>query len=213
MSADFTPSVQTATVTAGGTSEILVEASQVRSTLLVQPQTENCLINFGATAGVQATGTLTFDDNPANTETIDVNGKVFNFLTVVVDPATDIEIGADAEETRDNFIVVLNASTDAGVALATYSATTDGADPAVLVTADAGGVDGNAITLADSSSAAVTRSAATLSGGSNTEGGILLQTNTINIIDAVQYPAVKQDVYILSATNSAKIAYLEGNGA
>lgn len=207
MSTNFTPSVQTVSITNGGTSEVLVAASNARQSILIQPQTEACLINFGATAGLQATGTLTAGSNPANNETIAVNGVTFTFKTVVVTPATDVLRGATEGDTMTNFAAVLNASANASISIATY--TVSGA--VLTVTYDAGGADGNAFTLADSSAAAVTRGAATLAGGSNTVGGIALAMGQPLSIDA-PYGSLKQDIYVLSATTAAKINYLEGNG-
>lgn len=206
MSTNFTPSVQTVSITNGGTSEVLVAASNARQSILIQPQTEACLINFGATAGTQATGTLTVDTNPPNNETIAINGTTFTFKSSAP-TGNQILIGTDAAATATNIASTLNASVVAGIALATYSASTD----EVTITYDAGGTDGNAYTLADSSTAKVTRSGATLSGGSDTVGGIALAMGQPLSIDA-PYGSLKQDIYVLSATTAAKINYLEGNG-
>lgn len=207
MSTNFTPSVQTVSITNGGTSEVLVAASNARQSILIQPQTEACLINFGATAGTQATGTLTAGANTVNTETIAVNGVTFTFVTGA-STSTNVHIGATKEDTMTNFAAVLNASANASISVATY--TVSGA--IITITYDAGGADGNAYTLADSSgTAAVTRGAATLAGGSNTVGGIALALGQPLSIDA-PYGSLKQDIYVLSATTAAKINYLEGNG-
>ncbi len=67
MSAPFSAPISTVSITAGGTSQVLLAAADVdtpRQTVLIQPQTEACLINWGgATAGTQATGTLTAGTN------------------------------------------------------------------------------------------------------------------------------------------------------
>lgn len=203
---NFTPSVTVTSITAGGTSQILMAADNARQAVMIQPQTEACLINFGATAGTQATGTLTAGSNPANNETIAVNGVTFTFKTVVVTPATDVLRGATKEDTMTNFAEVLNASANASISVATY--TVDGA--IVTVTYDAGGTTGNDYTLADSSAAAVTRSAATLAGGSNTVGGIALATNVLGEWDARSFPQIKGDIYVVSTTTAAKISTTYG---
>lgn len=206
---NFTPSVVTVSITNGGTSEVLVAADNARQAILIQPQTEACLVNFGATAGVQATGTLTAGSNPLNTETIAVNGVTFTFVTGA-STSTNVHIGATKEETMTEFAVVLNASANASITVATYSTT----DAVLTVTYDAGGADGNAFTLANSSgTAAVTRSAATLAGGSNTVGGISLATGQLASFNAADYPQIKTDIYVVSATNAAYINYLVGTGA
>lgn len=205
MSTNFTPSVQTVSITNGGTSEVLVEASQERQSLWVQPQTEACLINFGATAGVQATGTLTAGSNPVAAETIAVNGVTFTFIAGA-STATDVQIKGTKELTMAEFASVLNASANASISVATY--TVSGA--ILTVTYDAGGADGNAYTLANSSgTVAITRSAATLTGGSNTAGGLYLAQYQIADI-STPYGSQRQDVYVTSATTGAKVSYLEG---
>jgi len=203
--ADYTPSVTVTSITAGGTSQILMAADNARQAVMIQPQTEACLINFGATAGTQATGTLTAGANLVNTETIAVNGVTFTFVTGA-STSTNVHIGATKEDTMTEFAAVLNASANASISVATY--TVDGA--IVTVTYDAGGTTGNAYTLADSSAAAVTRSAATLAGGSNTVGGIVLTLNQITIFSTDTLPQIKGDIYVTSTTTGANISTTYG---
>lgn len=209
MPAPFTPPMTTTSITAGGTSQVLMAAADVdtpRQSVIIQPQTEACLINFGATAGVQATGTLTAGANLVNTETIAVNGVTFTFVTGA-STSTNVHIGATKELTMAEFAVVLNASANASVSVATYTVS----DAVLTVTYDAGGVTGNGFTLANSSgTAAITRSAATLTGGSDTVGGLVLATNQIAIFDAANLPQIKLDIYVTSATTAAKIATTYG---
>jgi len=122
--ADFTPSVTVTSITAGGTSQILMAADNARQAVMIQPQTEACLINFGATSGTQATGTLTVDTNPPNNETIDINGTTFTFKSASP-TGNQILIGLTTEETATNIASTLNASVVAGIVLATYSASGD----------------------------------------------------------------------------------------
>ena len=209
MSAPFTPPVYTANITAGGTAQLLIDAATPdtpRNTLFIQPQTEACLVNFGITAGTQATGTLTAGANPVATETIAVNGVTFTFIAGA-STSTDVQIGASKEATMTNLAAVLNASANASISIATY--TVSGA--ILTVTYDAGGVDGNAFTLANSSgTAAITRSGATLAGGSNSVGGIYLAQNTMFLQNARDLPSIKEAVYVLSASDNAKINYTYG---
>lgn len=205
-STDFKPSVQTFTLTAGGTSEVLVAARAERSSIMIQPQTEVSLVNFGATAGAQATGTYTIGVNPTAADTIVFNGVTFTFIAGV-STATDIQIGATLADTITEALTVLNASVNASVSVATYSNPSAGV---IKVTYDAGGTDGNAYTLG-TNTANIVRSAATLSGGSDTVGGgISLAANTPYVFSAAEYPQVREDIYIVSASNSAKTVYLEG---
>jgi len=204
--ADCTPSVTVTSITAGGTSQILMAADNARQAVMIQPQTEACLINFGATAGTRATGTLTAGANLVNTETIAVNGVTFTFVTGA-STSTNVHIGSTKEDTMTNFAEVLNASANASISVATY--TVDGA--VVTVTYDAGGTTGNSFTLANSSgTAAITRSAATLAGGSNTVGGIVLTLNQITIFSTDTLPQIKGDIYVTSTTTGAKISTTYG---
>ena len=204
--ADFTPSVTVTSITAGGTSQILMAADNARQAVMIQPQTEACLINFGATAGTQATGTLTAGANLVNTETIAVNGVTFTFVTGA-STSTNVHIGATKEDTMTNLAAVLNASANASISVATY--TVDGA--VLTVTYDAGGTTGNSFTLANSSgTAAITRSAATLTGGSNTVGGIVLTLNQITIFSTDTLPQIKGDIYVTSTTTGANISTTYG---
>jgi len=204
--ADCTPSVTVTSITAGGTSQILMAADNARQAVMIQPQTEACLINFGATAGTRATGTLTAGANLVNTETIAVNGVTFTFVTGA-STSTNVHIGATKEDTMTNLAAVLNASANASISVATY--TVDGA--VLTVTYDAGGTTGNSFTLANSSgTAAITRSAATLAGGSNTVGGIVLTLNQIAIFSTDTLPQIKGDIYVTSTTTGAKISTTYG---
>ena len=201
------PAFTTFTLTNGGTAQLMLAANQQRTALTIQPQTEASVINFGATAGVQATGALTVAVNPANNETIAVNGVTFTFKTSA-STSTEVQIGGDNDETAVNFAAKLNASANASISVATYSNTT--AQNVVDITYDAGGTDGNAYALAVSSGGNVTRSAATLTGGLNTGNGLQLADEQIVFFSASEYPSIKNDIYIVSATNSAKTVYLEG---
>lgn len=116
---------------------------------------------FGApatTAGVAASGSIVFSDQPVAGSSIDVNGTAFAF-------GADIAVGTTLKDTVTNAVIALNASTAAGVAAATYEMNADGVT--IEIVYDAVGVDGNAFTLsvsADPKSNA-TVSGATLSGG------------------------------------------------
>lgn len=116
--------------------------------------------------GTQATGGYTFALNPSNTNTIDFNGVTFNFLDTVLDPTTDIDIKGTLALTMVELAVVLNASVDADVALATYTATATG----ISVLFDEPGVAGNAYTLDTANGGNSTRTGAALTGGLDLDG-------------------------------------------
>lgn len=110
-------------------------------------------------SGTAATGSYNFSGQPANGDTITVNGVVFTFKTTPVDP-TDIEIGATLADTLAAAVIVLNASSDFRVNVATYSED----DVSIDVAYDTAGTAGNTFSLAaDGSTISVT--GATLTGG------------------------------------------------
>ena len=210
MAAPYSAPISTVSITAGGTSQVLLAAADVdtpRSTVIIQPQTEACLINWGGSvAGTQATGTLTAGTNPVNTETIAVNGVTFTFVSTA-STATNVNIKASKELTMAEFAVVLNASANSSINVATYTV----ASAILTVTYDTGGVAGNAFTLANSSgTVAITRSAATLAGGSDTVGGMALSLNQVAILNANDIPAIKGEIQVVSATTAAKIGVSYG---
>ncbi|QYC10564.1 phage tail tube protein [Brevundimonas nasdae] len=116
--------------------------------------------------GVAATGALTFNSQPANNATITVGGQAFTFTTGTAG-TNQIKIGPNLKQTLANAVRILNASAIVGVAAATYWGDPDASK--IYVLHDAVGVAGNSFTLA-ASSAAVTVSGATLSGGAATGG-------------------------------------------
>lgn len=112
------------------------------------------------TTGVQATGTITFADNPTADDTITINGVAFTFVAAGA-TGNQINIAGTLPLTLDNVIAILNGSAEADVALATY--TEDGVNE-LTITYDAFSIAGNDFTLAAS---ADTVSGATLTGGRN----------------------------------------------
>jgi len=118
---------------------------------------------FGApttTQGVAASGTITFATNPADADTVTINSVAFTFKNTPT-LATHVQIGTDLAATLANLIVTLNASANASVTPATYSADAD--LTMLTITHDTIGTGGNSFTIAAS---AGTPSGATLAGGS-----------------------------------------------
>lgn len=119
------------------------------------------IVAAGTAGGAYASGVLTFVTNPLNTETIAVNGVTFTFVTGA-STATNVHIGATKNDTAVNFAAVLNGSVNVAITPATYTPQT----ATVAIVFDVLGATGNTFTLANSSgTVAVTRSAATLTGG------------------------------------------------
>jgi len=123
-----------------------------------------------------ASGTLTFATNPIADETIAVNGVTFTFKAVS-GGATEVTIGATKDITATNLANILNASANGSITVATYSAVYGGF--VVNIIYDTAGTGGNAFTLANSSgTVAVTRSAATLLGGTASGDGQAVVADT-----------------------------------
>lgn len=119
------------------------------------------IISATAGAGVQASGAITLDTNPAAADTVTVNGTTVTF--VASSPgAFQVLIGASAADTAVNLNTFLAASADTNLKACTYSV----ASNVVTVKAVAVGTAGNAITLAKVSTH-ITLSGATLAGGVN----------------------------------------------
>lgn len=63
-------------------------------------------------AGARALGVLTFGANPADGDSVTVNGKVITFKTVVATPASQVLLGGTAEASLTNLKNFINASSD-----------------------------------------------------------------------------------------------------
>jgi hypothetical protein len=108
-------------------------------------------------AGARAEEILTFGGQPADNATLEIAGVVYTWKTVVATPATQIEIGADAEGSIDNLVAFV---------LANSPLTFAEKDSATVahIHARTAGLAGNAYTLV-SSDANVVAGAGVLSGG------------------------------------------------
>ena len=145
-----------------------------------------------------ARGKLTFNANPVAAETIAVNGVTFTFIAGA-SGATDVHIGANMFETAANLANVLNASGSGSINVATYSSVLDNV---VNIVYDTAGTGGNAFTLANSSgTVAVTRSAATLTGGQSFGNGQAVDADS-DFNDADQSVAR----YAVASTGSIDLA-------
>lgn len=109
----------------------------------------------GDVVGVKASGTITFTGIPVADETITVRGVTYTFKATSTS-ATEITIGADATETAENTVSIIDAN-DALVDVINVAGV-------VTVSASATGEYGNAYTLAESATNTAV-SNATLTGG------------------------------------------------
>lgn len=139
------------------------------------------------TGGAVATGALTIATLPVTGDTIVVNGSTVTFKSALTGAAGEVLIGATIPATATNLAAALNASTDANIAAASYSAA------AAVVSVNYGNQliygnvgykssEGNAFTLATGTAAAkVTVAAATLTGGLDATAKAVSVTTGIGI--------------------------------
>lgn len=121
------------------------------------------LLGNPTTAGVQASGDITFTANPSAGHTITINGVVWTFVASGA-TGTQTNIGANLNATLTQLATDLNASVNASITPATYS---NVGGTKLGVSYDTVGGAGNSFTLASGNANAVV-SGATLSGGGYT---------------------------------------------
>jgi len=109
-----------------------------------------------------AVGRATFASNPANLDTLTLNGTVVTFVTGVPS-GNQVLIGANLAATLDNLFAFLTASVNAELVKFNYSL----AGSVLSLKAVATGTAGNSLTLAKTATA-ITLSGATLTGGAAT---------------------------------------------
>ncbi len=110
-------------------------------------------------AGAKASGTITLNTNPANNDTLTINGTLITLVTGTPS-GPQVKIGSTLADTAANLQAFLGASSDSGIDQATYSTTAG----VITVTDKVIGTAGNSFTLAKSSSH-ITLSGANLTGG------------------------------------------------
>lgn len=110
-------------------------------------------------AGTKASGTVTFTTNPADGDTLDLNGTTLRFKTVPT-LVHDVLIGASSTATAANLQLFLNTLVDTNINTATYATSAN----VTTITYKLVGLGGNAYSLANTG-AHITLSGATLSGG------------------------------------------------
>jgi hypothetical protein len=119
-----------------------------------------------------ATGTLTFAGNASNTNTVTIGAKTYTFLTVLVNSANNVLIGATASDSIDNLIAAINASAGAGTTYGTGTTANAsvtaaaGAGDTMVVTARTSGYAGLSVATTETLGSG-SWGAATLTGGSD----------------------------------------------
>ncbi len=118
------------------------------------------LLGNPTSAGVAASGDITFTANPSASHTITINGVVWTFVASGA-TGTQTNIGANLNATLTQLATDLNASVNASITPATYS---NSGGTKLSVVYDTVGAAGNAFTIASGNANGVA-SGATLSGG------------------------------------------------
>ncbi|MBX9874654.1 MAG: DUF3383 domain-containing protein [Beijerinckiaceae bacterium] len=119
-----------------------------------------------------AFGSFTFAAQPANNDSITINGTAVTFVSAAP-VENQVQIGANLAATLAATVAFLNASTNAGLSALTYYLV----GSVIYAVFDTAGTGGNAITIAKTG-ANITASGATLAGGSGTDiSGLLKLTS------------------------------------
>jgi phage tail sheath gpL-like len=114
--------------------------------------------------GDYAAGSIAVGGQPANTNTVTVNGHAITFISAGTPTATQVLIGATTADTAQSLRDVINSDPDL------YGVTAGGTGTTVSLTALAQGTAGNSITLAEAvTDAGFTVSGATLTGANAAE--------------------------------------------
>jgi Phage tail tube protein len=121
--------------------------------------------------GTRATGTLTASGQPANSDTVTIQGKVYTFQTTLTDADGNVQIGATLAATLLNLARAINLEGSPGThyALSTTEnahVTASATATTVVVTAKVPGTPSNAYTTVESSTN-LSWGGATLAGGVN----------------------------------------------
>ena len=146
----------------------------------------------GTYTGANATGTLTFNANPADGDTVTINcgaSQVYTFKDTIGSTANNVKREATLAATLAHFVTALDASGVAGTDYATGTAGIVNAGAVlngsvITITALAVGTAANSYTLAVSNASAttgITKSAATLLGGVAAS----VQTDTVALTNAI----------------------------
>lgn len=166
----------------------------------------NVTVEADGSGAVAATGTLTFDDNPADGETVTIGATVYTFATGAIDAAFKVDVGADASGSLDNLIAAINLTGTAGV---TYGVGTTihptvsaaaGAGDTLVATAKTAGTAGNSISTTEALDGAWDD--VTLVGGLDADTIDDLATrmaaklNADTVIDGAVYDASTQELIV-----------------
>jgi hypothetical protein len=151
--------IQTALVAAGAAGATVVwDAANSRFVITSGTTGITSSVSFLQTS--RARGFATFSGNPANNDTLTIQGTLITFVTGTP-VGSQVKIGVDLPTTLASLLAFLSASVDANLSLMTYSVV----GSSLYIVSKATGTAGNAYTLAKVSTA-ITLSGGTMAGGS-----------------------------------------------
>ncbi len=132
--------------------------------------------DFGGTSGVHATQNLDITGQPANSQTVTIDTKVYTFETTLTNFDGNVLIGATAADTRDNLrdaiILGPGGGTDYAAAMTRHPTVraSDGTGDDLTATAKFGGTTPNAIATTDTADNMVWDGATLASGTDGASG-------------------------------------------
>lgn len=148
--------------------------------------------NIGYFNPPTAVGSAAFSGNPANLDTLTIQGTVVTFVTGAPG-ALQVQIGASLAATLTNILTFLSSSADANLVKMTYSVV----GTTLYIVSGLTGIAGNAYTLTKSSTI-ITLSGATLTGGSGTSlyglFGLTVVTSGAYVADGIVAETAAQAV-------------------
>ena len=130
--------------------------------------TSGAAATFGFMSAPDAVGSFTFSAQPANLDTVTLNGTTVTFVTGIP-TGSQVQIGGSLVATLTALLTFLQASVDAQIVKFSYYVV----GSVLYVSSVATGIAGNSLTIAKSS-VNITVSGATLSGGAGTDVSTML---------------------------------------
>lgn len=184
--------------------------------------TTSAIATVASLAAVKASGSVAFTVNPADGDTVTLNGVLWTFKTTATTSA-QTQIQGSLPATLAQLATDLNASANAALTVATYSSTST----ALAISYDTTGAGGNAYTLAASVGVP---SAGTLTGGTATgvgsvtvstkgvftalpAGGLMTQTGTSGGGSSASFQTAVFGPHVLAIANPGAYSSVPANPA
>ena len=112
LSAGLTDTTLTAKIHDIFSTSALLAKADLAATVIGSEAIKDKITLVVTTAGARSAGLATFPGNPADADSVVINGKTITFKTVVVDATAEVLIAGTAELTLDNLVAFINNSAD-----------------------------------------------------------------------------------------------------